>query len=396
MAELKKDMLLVVKDPIAESYNNRTMLEVNQLLHNVDVVKLDDLKKPRFIDVSGIEIDPEVDKAYLRAKYFDEPNVYYEATFDSINRMNRERFNMFKHVAHILGATMITKMNVHEEEKNYGFAAQVGFGIERVSEINNQINGNVKGKMKSVDVNASVNRGSEFSSKSEKTFNTSIQALIAQKLDRGYLQYEVFESKEFNKERWEIAKELLQNSGLYYNEDFRNLLESRNPDNGLKKFDFVQYQISSDLNKYLTLAAAIDFSNIISGATATAISAGAAAVVSGGVAKVLSGILGVNIGLDVDVKTQIQNFKRESDLLVIGFEHSDSCLDELDKIIEQYKKTRALFGDGRLEKNSIAEQLIEKGLSLGEISTIAKLPIDEVDKIRERMEKNYQNKLDKK
>lgn len=396
MSELKKDMLLVVDEPTAASYNNGTMLNVSQMLHNVDVVSPSMLNASTFIDVSGVPINVEVNKAYLRAKYFNDPNVYYEATFDSINRMNRERFNMFKHVAHILGATMVTKMNVQEEEKNYGLSTHFGFGVGRISEINDQISGGVKGKIKGVDANVDASSGSGFSTESKKTFNGSIQSLIAEKLDRGFLQYEVFDAKEFDEQRWEKAKELLIKSGLYYSEDFRNLLESRNPENGLKKFDFIQYQISSDLNKYLTLAAAIDFSKIISGATSSAISGGVGSVVSGGIARVLSGILGIEIGLDANIKAQIQNFKRESDLLVMGFEHSDSCLDELDKIIEQYKKTRALFGDGRLEKKSIAEQLIEKGLSLGEISTIAKLPIDEVDKIRERMEKKYQIKLDKK
>jgi hypothetical protein len=150
-------------------------------------------------------------------------------------------------------------------------------------------------------------------------------------------------------------------------------LESRNPENGLKKFDFIQYQTSSDLNKYLSLGFAIDFSKIVSGSVAT----------------VLSGILGVEIGLDAKLKGQIENVKRESDLLVMGFEHSEACLEELDKIIEQYKKTRGLFIDGYLDKKAVALQLNEKGLSLGEISTIAQLPVDDIQKMKIEMDKIY-------
>ena len=396
MKELKKDMLLVVDEPTAASYNNGTMLNVDQMLHNVDVVSPSMLDAPTFIDVSGVPINVEVNKAYLRAKYFNDPSVYYEATFDSINRMNRERFNMFKHVAHILGATMITKMNVQEEESNYGFGSHFGFGLGKMRESSVESQTKLKGKIKGVEVGTESGFGSGLYSEERKTFNTDIQMLIAQKLDRGFLQYEVFDAKEFDEQRWEKAKELLIKSGLYYSEDFRNLLESRNPENGLKKFDFIQYQISSDLNKYLSLAAAIDFSQIISGGLSAVASGGVGSIASGGIATVLSGIMGFEIGLDASIKTQIQNFKRESDLLVMGFEQSNSCLEDLDKIIEQYNRTKNLFGDGRLEKKSIAEQLLEKGLSLSETSTIAKLPIDEVDKIRERMEKRYQNKLDKK
>ena len=65
----------------------------------------------------------------------------------------------------------------------------------------------------------------------------------------------------------------------------------------------------------------------------------------------------------------------------------------LDKIIEQYKKTKNLFGDGRLERKSVAEQLVEKGLSLEDVSTIAKLPVDEVQRIRERIDKKYNYQL---
>ena len=80
----------------------------------------------------------------------------------------------------------------------------------------------------------------------------------------------------------------------------------------------------------------------------------------------------------------------------MGFEHSDSCFDELDKIIEQYKKTKNLFGDGRLEKQGVAAQLLDKGLSVGEVSTITKLPVDEIQKIRERIEKKYQSSSENK
>jgi len=364
MEKLEKDMLLVVDEPTAQSYNNGTMTGIDQLLHNVDVISpsmLDDSKI--FIDVSGVPINVEIDHAYLRAKYFDDANVYYEATFDSINRMNRERFNMYKRVAHILGATMITKMNVQEEESSLGFGAEFGFAIGRAGGVNANVNG--------------VGIGASFENK--KAFKGQIQALIEQKLDRGFLQYEVFDAKEFSEQRWNDAKEELKNSGLYYNEDFRNLLESRNPRNGLKKFDFMQYQISSDLSKYLKLGAAIDFSKII----------------SGGVASVLSGILGIEISLDASIMAQIQNFKRESDLLVIGFEHPESCLEGLDKITEQYKKTRALFGDSRLEKKDVALQLAERGLSLGEISAIAKLPIEEIQQMKNEMDMIYRSRPEK-
>ena len=364
MKKLEKDMLLIVDEPTALSYNNDTMTGVDQSLHNVDVVSTSMLDGSQiFVDVSGVPIDVELNHAYLRAKYFNDVNVYYEATFDSINRMNRERFNMYKRVAHILGATMITKMNVQEEESSLGLGAEFGFGVGRKSGINANVYG--------------VEAGGVFENK--KSFKGQIQALIEQKLDRGFLQYEVFDAKEFSEQRWNDAKEELKKSGLYYNEDFRNLLESRNPRNGLKKFDFMQYQVSSDLSKYLKLGAAIDFSKII----------------SGGAASVLSGIFGIEIGLDASIKTQIQNFKRESDLLVIGFEHPESCLEGLDKITEQYKKTRALFGDGRLEKKDVALQLAERGLSLGEISAIAKLPVEEIQQIKNEMDKVYQSKPSK-
>ena len=396
MAEFKNDMLLVVKDPVAESYNNHTMLEVKQLLRNVDVVKLDDLKRSKFIDVSGVEFEPELDKAYLRAKYFDEPNVYYEATFDSINRMNRERFNMFKRVAHILGATMITKMNVQEEEASRGIGSHLGFVFDKINELETALNSNAKIKPKNIEASVKSNLSGEKNTEEKRSFEFKFQNLIQEKLNRGFLQYEVFDAKEYNEQQWEKAKELLIKNRLYYNEDFRSLLESRNPENGLKKFDFIQYQISSDLSKYLSLAFAIDLSGIISGAISTGASAVVGPVASGGVATVLSGILGVNIGLNADLKAQIQKFKTESDLLVMGFEHSDSCFDELDKIIEQYKKTKNLFDDGRLEKQGVAAQLLDKGLSVGEVSTITKLPVDEIQKIRERIEKKYQSSSENK
>jgi hypothetical protein len=396
MNGLNKDMLLVVKDSVADSYNNHTMLEVSKMLHNVDVVKLDDLKKPKFIDVSGIEIEPEIDKAYLRAKYVDEPNVYYEATFDSINRMNRERYNMFKNIAHILGVTMITKMNIQEEETSRGFGSHLGFGFAKTRELGGELHSDAKVNVKGVNVgnNSNLNMGSN--KEVQRSVNVDIQGLIQEKLNRSFLQYEVFDAKEYNEQQWEKAKELLIKNRLYYSEDFRALLESRNPEYGLKKFDFMQYQTSSDLNKYLSLAVAIDLSGIISGAVSGATSAAIGPVASGCVATVLSGILGTDIGLNVNLKVQIQKFKTESDLLVMGFEHSDSCLDELDKIIEQYKKTKKLFGDGRLEKQSVAAQLLDKGLTIGEVSTIAKLPVDDIQKIRERMEKKYQIQSEKK
>ena len=393
MEKLEKDMLLVVDEPTAQSYNNGTMVGVDQSLQNIDVVSPSMLKSsPIFVDVSGAPINVEMGRAYLRAKYFSEPNVYYEATFDSINRINRERFNMFKYVAHILGATMMTKMNVQEEEKNYGVGARFDFGKSGITDVNGKADLNTKAKVKRVEVGTDVGLNGGYGKEERSTFNVDIQSLIAKKLDRGFLQYEVFESKEFDNQRWEKAKELLLKNGLYYSEDFRNLLESRNPENGLKKFDFIQYQISSDLNKYLKLAVAIDMSNLISGAISSVASLGAG-IASKGVAAVLSGIFGVNIGLDANIQAQIQNFKRESDLLVMGFEHSESCLDELDKIIEQYKKTKNLFGDGRLERKSVAEQLVEKGLSLEDVSTIAKLPVDEVQRIRERIDKKYNYQL---
>lgn len=364
MEKLEKDMLLVVDEPTAQSYNHGSMTGVDQLLHNVDVVSPSMLKdSPVFVDVSGVPINVELNHAYLRAKYFDDANVYYEATFDSINRMNRERFNMYKRIAHILGATMITKMNIQEEESSFGFGAELGFGVGRMGGINANIHG--------------VEVGGSFENK--KAVKGQIQALIEQKLDRGFLQYEVFEAKDFSEQRWNDAKEELKKSGLYYNEDFRNLLESRNPRNGLKKFDFMQYQVTSDLSKYLNLGLAIDLSKIV----------------SGGVASILSGIFGIEISLDATIKAQIQNFKRESDLLVIGFEHPESCLEGLDKITEQYKKTRALFGDGRLEKRDVALQLADRGLSLGEISAIAKLPVEEIQQMKNEMAKVYQSKPEK-
>ena len=407
MNEFNKDMLLVVDEPLAESYAGGTMID-DCLLHNVDIVSLPMLEKvrPKFIDVSGVPIDWEkgvpidlkngIKKAYIRAKYFDEPNVYYEATFDSINRMNRERFNMFKRVAHMLGATMITKMNVQEEESSYGTAMHFGAGFAQSSEENKELGGKIKAPVKKIDIEAGAGKSGGNTEEIERSINVEIQSLIAQKLDRSFLQYEVFEAQEFDQVRWNSAKKILEDNGLLYCEDFRNLLESRNPEYGLKKFDFMQYQISSDLNKYLTLAAAIDFSGLFANAASGIISGGIGTAVSGGVAKVLSGIFGVEIGLNAKIKNQIQNFKRESDLLVMGFEHAESCLDELDKIIDQYKKTKNLLGDGRLEKQSVAIQLLDKGfLSLGEISTIAKLPVDEIQKLRERMDKKYQNQLEK-
>lgn len=357
MNRFTKDMLLVVDAAEEASFRNRSSSNESYKLKNVDFAVPSALKDLVILDDSGSIIEPELNKAYLRAKYLGEPNVYYEATFDSINRMNRECFNMYKHVAHILGATMITKMNIQEDNSSFGSSAGFGFGIGTET--------GLKGVAEDLEVG--------IGEKSKKTIKGGVQALIEEKLDKSFLQYEVFDAKGFSKERWDYAKKYLETNGLLYNEDFRNLLESRNPENGLKKFDFIQYQTSSDLNKYLSLGFAIDFSKIVSGSVAT----------------VLSGILGVEIGLDAKLKGQIENVKRESDLLVMGFEHSEACLEELDKIIEQYKKTRGLFIDGYLDKKAVALQLNEKGLSLGEISTIAQLPVDDIQKMKIEMDKIY-------
>ena len=363
--KFNKDMLFIVDATEEASVRNKSSQNTEAYkLKNVDFAVPSALKDLVILDASGAMIEPEMHKAYLRAKYFGEPNVYYEATFDSINRMNRECFNMYKHVAHILGATMITKMNIQEEKSNLGLGVGLGAGFASKS--------GITGSIEDLEVGVSA--------ENKKTIKGGIQALIENKLDKSFLQYEVFEAGEFSKERWEKAKEILKANGLLYNEDFRNLLESRNPENGQKKFEFIQYQTSSDLNKYLSLGFAIDFAKIV----------------SGGVATVLSGILGVEIGLDVKIKGQIDNVKRESDLLVMGFEHPDSCLEELDKIIEQYKKTRDLFSEGYLDKKAIALQLDEKGLSLGEISTIAKLPVDEIQKMKAEMDEIYQKQPKKK
>ena len=364
MNKFTKDMLLVVDATQEASFRNRSSSNESYKLKNVDFAVPSALKDLVILDDSGAIIEPELNKAYLRAKYLGEPNVYYEATFDSINRMNRECFNMYKHVAHILGATMITKMNIQEDNSSFGMSAGLGFGFGTET--------GLKGVIEDLEVG--------IGEKSKKTIKGGVQALIEEKLDKSFLQYEVFEAKEFVKERWEDAKKYLATNGLLYNEDFRNLLESRNPENGLKKFDFIQYQTSSDLNNYLSLGFEIDISRIISGRVAT----------------VLSGILGVEIGLDAKIKGQIENVKRESDLLVMGFEHSESCLDELDKIIEQYKKTRDLFSENHLDKRSVALQLEEKGLSLGEISTIAQLPVDDIQKMKLEMDKIYQSEPKKK
>ena len=358
--KFNKDMLFTVDASQEAAYRNGSYTNAEAYkLKNVDFATLSASKELVMLDASGAIIEPELNRAYLRAKYFGEPNVYYEATFDSINRMNRECFNMYKHVAHILGATMITKMNIQEEKSNLGLSVGLGAGFGSKA--------GLAGTIEDLEVGVSA--------ENKKTIKGGIQTLIENKLDKSFLQYEVFGAGEFSKERWEKAKEILKINGLLYNEDFRNLLESRNPENGQKKFDFIQYQTSSDLNKYLSLGFAIDFAKIVSGSVAT----------------VLSGILGVEIGLDAKIKGQIENVKRESDLLVMGFEHPDSCLEELDKIIEQYKKTRDLFSEGYLDKKAVALQLNEKGLSLGEISTIAKLPVDEIEKMKVEMDKIYQS-----
>ena len=129
MNKFTKDMLLVVDATQEASFRNRSSSNESYKLKNVDFAVPSALKDLVILDDSGAIIEPELNKAYLRAKYLGEPNVYYEATFDSINRMNRECFNMYKHVAHILGATMITKMNIQEDNSSFGMSAGLGFGF---------------------------------------------------------------------------------------------------------------------------------------------------------------------------------------------------------------------------------------------------------------------------
>ncbi|SMG32371.1 hypothetical protein [Fibrobacter sp. UWB13] len=354
---LRKDMLAIVDMTEAAAFNSGHWVDSNNLapdvrgdLSKVDMLSLNDVKDLIFLDSYGEQIDPVIGNTYLRAKYFGKPNVYYESSFDSINRINNERLNAYTHLAQLLGVTMIANIEMSTQQTSSGLAARLGLGDGR------KIGGGLAVQGQSL----------EGSYADERKIDARIQQTIEKRLDRKFIHFEYYDPIEMTQERWNEAENYLKENGLLYIEDFRNLLVSRNPKYGLKKFDFKQYQYSSDMSKYFSIGASLGIAK------------------AGSVGAVfLKACLGFNLNINLDVKRQFQEYSRDSVLFAMGYDDYNHGISELNNIVEQYKSINNLFDDGKLDNVEIAEKLVKRGLDIKEVSDLTKMPVDDVKKIDE-------------
>lgn len=359
MTQSKKDMLMILGRSdlwaIQENrfYEKNLDPDVMADLAKVDMMTIDDAQNQGlvFLDSYGTEIAPVEGNTYLRAKYIaGESNVYYEPSFDSINRINSERLNAYTHLAHLLGVTMIANIEMNTQQKSSGWAARLG-----------------KGDSKEIGGGINYDRYNlEGSYADERKIDFRIQQTIDERLERKFIHFEYYDPIEMTQERWNEAENYLKENGLLYIEDFRNLLVSRNPKYGLKKFDFKQYQYSSDMSKYFSIGASLGIAK------------------AGSVGAVfLKACLGFNLNINLDVKRQFQEYSRDSVLFAMGYDDYNHGISELNNIVEQYKSINNLFDDGKLDNVEIAEKLVKRGLDIKEVSDLTKMPVDDVKKIDE-------------
>lgn len=354
---LKKDMLAIVDATEAAAFNSGHWTDFKGLtpdvkadLSKVDMLSPSDAQNLIFLDSYGEQIEPVIGNTYLRAKYFGEPNVYYESSFDSINRINSERLNAYTHLAHLLGVTMIANIEMSTQQKSSGWAAHLGKGD------GHKMGGSVSYKGQSL--------GGSYAD--ERKIDFRIQQTIEERLDRKFIHFEYYDPIEMTQERWNEAEKFLKDNGLFYIEDFRNLLVSRNPKYGLKKFDFKQYQYSSDMSKYFSIGASLGIAK------------------EGSVGAIfLKACLGFNLNISLDVRRQFQEYSRDSVLFAMGYDDYNHGISELSNIVEQYKSINNLFDDGKLDDVEIAEKLVKRGLDIKEVSDLTKMPVDDVKKIDE-------------
>lgn len=352
--KLKKDMLLIV-DKLDSSafkegrfFDKNLSSEIRADLSKVEMLAPTEAQQFIFLDGHGDQIEPVIGQSYLRAKYFGEPNVYYESSFDSINRINNERLNAYKHLAHLLGVTMIANIEMSSHQKNSGWGVHAGLG-----------------RGHKVGASASYNGMSiGGSSAEERNIGLRIQQTIEERVDKNFIHFEYYDPIKLTPERWNEAAQFLKDNGLFYTEDFRNLLVSRNPQYGLKKFDFKQYQYSSDMSKYFSIGASLGIAK------------------AGSVGAVfLKACFGFNINATLDIKRQFQEYSRDSVLFAMGYDDYNHGIGELGCIVDQYKSINNLFDDGKLDDVDIAAKLIKKGLDVKDVAEVTKIPFDEVKKI---------------
>ena len=354
---LKKDMLAIVDMTEAAAFNSGHWVDSKGLapdvladLSKVDMLSPSDAQNLIFLDSYGEQIEPVIGNTYLRAKYFGEPNVYYESSFDSINRINNERLSAYTHLAQLLGVTMIANIEMSAQQKSSGWAAHLGLG-----------DGHKKGASATYN---GMSAGGSYAD--ERKIDFRIQQTIEERLDKKFIHFEYYDPIEMTQERWNEAEKFLKDNRLLYIEDFRNLLMSRNPKYGLKKFDFKQYQYSSDMSKYFSIGASLGIAK------------------AGSVGAVfLKACLGFNLNINLDVKRPFQEYSRNSVLFAMGYDDYNHGISELNNIVEQYKSINNLFDDGKLDNVEIAEKLVKRGLDIKEVSDLTKMPVDDVKKLDE-------------
>lgn len=360
MNELKKDMLVIVDKETSLLFKENHFVDKNlqpddRAEIKADLAKVDMLTPTEsqnfiFLDSQGNRIEPVKDATYLRAKYFGEPNVYYEASFDSINRINNERLNVYKHLAHLLGVTMIANIEMGTRQKNSGWGFNAGFG--------RGLKVGASGICNEMTVGGSLAE--------EIRIGIKIQRTIEERIDKNFIHFEYYDPIELTQERWNEAEKFLRDNGLLYIEDFRNLLMSRNPKYGLKKFDFKQYQYSSDMSKYFSIGTSLGIA------------------ISGSVGKVfLKACFGFDIKATLGIKRQFQEYSRDSVLFAMGYDDYNHGISELSNIVEQYKSINNLFDDGKLDDVDVAAKLIKKGLDVKDVAEVTKVSIDDLKKIDE-------------
>lgn len=360
MISQTKDVLYIVDKSASLAFDDGLLFEkdlspdVNADLKKIELKTPSDVKEAIFLNGFGEQIDPVMGGVYLRAKYIGEKNVYYEASFDAINRINSDRLNAYTDLAHILGATMIAHVTTSDSYTNLGWGGRFGFGYANAAGLGIRYEG--------VPLGASLSN--------ELSIEAKIQRTIEEKINKNVIHFEYFNSVNLSDKTWAEANRFLEDNGLKYVEDFRNLLNSRDPRYGLKKFDFKQYQFSKDMSKFLGIGASFDL----------------ATKGRGDVGSLLKACFGYSIDASLDVKHQFEEYSRESMLFAIGYDEYEDGIEKLNTIVNQYKHINDIWGDGKLDNIGIAVKLAQIGLDFKDIAKISNLPTDDVKKIQEWVE----------
>ncbi len=360
MMDVKKDMLLVLDAGSAAAFNSGDMplvipedFDVEEILSDLNKIKVISIEETSdivFLDENGTPTEPQVRGLYLKAKYIGEKNVFYEASFESINRNARDRLAAYKHLAHILGVTAMEKIAIVDSEKNSltNFGAGLGGGGRK-----DQNDGNGKG------TNA-VNAG----------LSVDVHKVIAQRVNQSSLEFENFKPIEMTQERWNEAEKFLKDNGLYYVEDFRSLLNSRNPKDGLKELDLLQYQSSSDMSNILNVSISLDIAKAACGFNPAT--------------RVLSKFFKLSFEIDVNVKRTVQEFRNENTLFAMGFDGVELTKEVMQKMKDHVESMRSTFGEFRIR--DAVEKMVEEKMSAKTIAKVFNMPEEEVKKMIEQNE----------